>query len=148
MISGAGLRFHHFGLAATDPGRAIGFLERMGYRCGAAIIDPLQNVILRWCEQDAAPPVEVVSPTTTKGPLSRVLAEQPTSFYHLCYEAVSAETDPVELLRATGARLVTVMPPTPAVLFGGRLVSFHLVQGFGLVELLQGSVVASADLPR
>jgi len=135
----AGLRFHHFGLAVADPSRAVVFLQRMGYRCGEAIIDPLQNVVLHWCEMEAAPSVEVVSPTETKGPLTSVLAEHPTSFYHLCYEADSLKTDPIELLRATGARLVTVMPPTPAVLFAGRLVSFHLVQGFGLVELLQPS---------
>lgn len=135
----AGLRFHHFGLAAADPRRAVSFLERIGYRCGNAVVDPLQNVVLHWCEMDAAPSVEVVSPAKAKGPLTSVLAEHPTSFYHLCYEAGSPEADPVELLRATGARFVTVMPPTPAVLFAGRLVSFHLVQGFGLVELLQAS---------
>lgn len=137
MIAVSGLRFHHFGLAAADPQRAVALLEGLGYRCGDAVFDPLQNVVLRWCEMDEAPPVEVVSPSDKKGPLASVLAEQPTSFYHLCYEAQSRQVDPVEQLRSIGARFVTVVPPTPAILFDGRLVSFHLVQGFGLVELLQ-----------
>lgn len=139
MISVTGLRFHHFGLAAADADRAVAFLVRMGYRCSEPVVDPLQNVVLHWCEKNGAPAIEVVSPTGTKGPLSSILAEHPSSFYHLCYETESADADAVALLRATGARLVTVVPPIPAVLFGGRLVSFHQVQGFGLIELLQGS---------
>lgn len=135
----SGLRFHHFGLAAKDPRRAVSFLESLGYRCSEAVVDPLQHVVLHWCEQDAVPPVEVVSPAQSNGPLASVLAEHDTSFYHLCYEAESAQADPIELLRATGVRFVTVVPPTPAVLFGGRFVSFHQVHGFGLVELLQAS---------
>jgi hypothetical protein len=65
------------------------------------------------------------------------LAEQPSSFYHLCYEIVGETAAALDALRADGTRVVTVVAPVPAVLFGGRKVSFHTVRGFGLLELLE-----------
>jgi len=55
--------------------------------------------------------------------------------YHLCY--VCSQPDAViAALEAVGLDTILVSPPTPAVLFGGREVSFHIVSGFGLIELL------------
>lgn len=127
---------HHFGLAASNPTKAEQLLGSLGYRCGPAIWDPLQKVILRWCEAPGTVPVEIVSPGGITGPLDRILADQPSSFYHLCYEIRVPMQDALDALGAGGARLITVLPPTPAVLFGGRRVSFHMARGFGLLELL------------
>lgn len=140
MIGVAGLRFHHFGLAASDPDKAAAFVQQLGYECGSSVVDPLQNVQLRWCEKVGSPSIEIVSATDTDGPLTKILAMHPTSFYHLCFEIEVSGEEMVDSLRASGSRVVTVIPPTPAVLFNGRLVSFHFVQGFGLIELLQNAV--------
>jgi catechol 2,3-dioxygenase-like lactoylglutathione lyase family enzyme len=141
----AELRFHHFGLAAADPARACAFVTQLGYRCSTALFDPLQNVHLQWCEREGTPPIEIVSPAHDGGPLTRILASQPSSFYHLCYEVDVVTADVLVALREGGARIVTVVEPLPAILFGGRRVSFHMVQGLGLIELLEArSVVIEA----
>ena len=138
----AGLRFHHFGLAAAQPVRAEAMLRQLGYRCGEAVHDPLQDVLLRWCTHETAPAVEIVSPVGEGGPLTRLLAAQPSSFYHLCWETDLGCEATLAAMQAAGLRAVTVREPLPAVLFGGRRVSFHMVQGFGLIELLESAAAA------
>lgn len=133
----AGFRFHHFGLAAADPVKAAEFAARLGYSCGPEVFDPLQDVRLRWCEQSLSPSLEIVSPASPDGPLKRILLNHPSSFYHLCYEISSDTEVALDALRTDGARVVTVVAPVPAILFGGRRVSFHMVHGFGLIELLE-----------
>lgn len=144
MIGLDGFRFHHFGLAAADPDRAVGAAALLGYVCGPSIHDPLQRVNLRWCEHASSPPLEIVSPVGAQGPLATILAEHPTSFYHLCYETGFDTDAALHELRSAGARVVTVVPPLPAVLFNGRRVSFHTVRGFGLIELLEGAPAVGA----
>lgn len=131
------LRFHHFGLAARDAERASMFVRLSGYEIGDGVVDPLQRVVLRWCTKPDAPSIEIVSPGDAEGPLSAVLADSPASFYHLCYEIDCSASEALAAMRVGGLRVVTVVSPTPAILFGGRNVSFHIVQGFGLVELLE-----------
>lgn len=134
------LKFHHFGLAARDSEQAANFVQLSGYSCGAPVFDPLQNVFLRWCEKEREPSVEIVSPAGCDGPLANILAAQPTSFYHLCYETELDSRCMVESMRESGLRIITVASPKPAVIFQGRNVSFHLVHGFGLIELLESTL--------
>lgn len=134
------LVFHHLGLAVRVPDRATAFLQALGYTIGPRVRDALQNVHLSLCEHPTMPRVEVVWPTETEGPLTSILRVSAELVYHMCYE-----TDDVEgTIRAMG-RLVgavrCVSPPKPAVLFGGRRVSFYLVPGVGLVELLERAAV-------
>lgn len=137
MIMLAGFRFHHFGLAASNPDKAAAFAATLGYSCGPSVFDENQDVYLRWCEHASAPALEIVSPAGSEGPLRRILQDQPSSFYHLCYEIAGATPLALENMRASGVRVLTVLPPVPAVMFGGRKVSFHMVSGFGLLELLE-----------
>ena len=137
MNAQAGFRFHHYGLAAADPAAAAAFATKLGYVCGPVLFDPLQDVHLRWCEHAMSAPLEIVSPASPDGPLKRILAEQPSSFYHLCYEIPGDTATALAALRADGTRVATVVAPIPAVLFGGRRVSFHMVRNFGLLELLE-----------
>lgn len=131
------LKFHHFGLAARDPEQAANFVRLSGYSCGVPVFDPLQNVFLRWCEKPGEPAVEIVSPTGVDGPLANILASQATSFYHLCYETESDSRSVVESLRESGLRVIVVASSKPAVMFEGKKVSFYIVHGFGLIELLE-----------
>lgn len=141
------LLFHHFGLAASNPGKAVEFLRALGYSCAEPVQDPLQGVDLRWCTRADAPPVEIVSSGDDPGPLASILAEQGTSFYHLCYETAGTTVSAIDLMRSQGIRVLTVREPLPSILFGGRLVSFHMVQGFGLIELVEPLTSADAGQP-
>jgi methylmalonyl-CoA/ethylmalonyl-CoA epimerase len=131
------MRLHHFGLAARDPDRAESFLAAQGFSCKQKVYDPLQDVFLRWCERSESTPVEIVTPPQNDGPLARLLSQQGSSFYHLCYEVDWPLDEAVVKIREAGMRIITVRASMPAVLFGGRSVSFHMIQGFGLVELLE-----------
>jgi methylmalonyl-CoA/ethylmalonyl-CoA epimerase len=131
-----GLRFHHFGLAVTDTAAGRKVLEGMGYRCGDEIHDPLQEVQLVWCSHLAMPAVELVAPTDKPGPLDNIAEDNTGNVYHLCYSADDIEAS-IESIKAAGIRVMTVAPPKPAVLFGGKTVGFYQVKGFGLIEIVE-----------
>ncbi|MBT8447396.1 MAG: hypothetical protein HKO62_00165 [Gammaproteobacteria bacterium] len=136
--NGYGLRFHHFGLAVRDAGRAKTMLRGLGYSIGEQIHDPLQKVMLTWCEHEDMPAVELVSPADEPGPLDNILSSQPEMLYHLCYESadIAAATAAIS---GDGIRVITVAAPKPAVLFGGRQVGFYQVRGFGLIEIVEAA---------
>ena len=45
----------------------------------------------------------------------------------------------VNSLEYAKLRVLCLSPPKPAILFGGRMVSFYRVIGFGIIELLQAA---------
>lgn len=137
-MTGHGLSFDHFGLATRDPERTLSVLRGLGYDAPPAIHDPLQGVNLVLCKHPAMPAVEVIYSDGNDGPLDAMLAQQPQSVYHLCFRSNDL-TATLKSLKAEGQRVVTVSPPKPAVLFGGREVSFYMVRGFGLIEILEGA---------
>lgn len=131
----AGLAFHHHGLALRRDRDALGFLETLGYALGPQLHDPVQDVRLRLCMHPSLPTVEIVMPGNAPGPLEPILARGDATLYHTCYEVDDRQTV-LEKFDDAGARIIDVLPPTPAILFGGRCVSFHTILGFGLIELL------------
>ena len=133
-----GLTFHHFGLAVRNIESARKVLEGMGYHCGEDVYDPLQEVMLVWCEHQTMPAVEIVAPTDNPGPLDSIVAASDAAVYHLCYGAASIEAS-VAAIGEAGIRIIPVVPPKPAVLFGGKHVGFYQVRGFGLIEIVEDS---------
>ena len=131
-----GLEFHHFGLAVNDPQAAFEYLRVLGYSEGSAVFDPLQRVNLAMRHHPAMPDVEVIWPGNEPSPIDRLIRRSGTMVYHLCYTCVEPEKV-LAALEAAGISTMPVSPPTPAVLFGGREVSFYVVSGFGLIELLR-----------
>lgn len=129
------LRFHHMGLAVRSDETAAEFLTWMGYVCGPLVYDLEQDVRLRMCEKTGAPSVEIVTFGKGDGPLSQMLKRFDQLIYHTCYEVDDRDRALVSL-ENSGFRVTLASPPRPAILFGNRLVSFHLVPGFGLIELL------------
>lgn len=130
-----GLTFHHHGLALRRDADALLFLEGLGYQPGELVYDPLQDVRLRLCGHAHLPAVEIVMPGNAPGPLDPILARGGTTLYHTCYE-VDDRAAVLDRIEAGGSRTAEVLAPTPAILFGGRCVSFHMILGFGLIELL------------
>lgn len=131
-----GLTFNHHGLAVRNDAAACAFLTLLGYAIGPLVVDPVQNVRLRLCQHASLPTVEIVMPGESgPSPLDGYVARQDALLYHTCYEVVDRNAVLSDLEMA-GLRVFEVLPPTPAILFGNRLVSFHMIAGFGLIELL------------
>jgi hypothetical protein len=131
----AGLSFHHHGLAVRSDEGALTFLGALGYSAGALVHDLIQDVRLRLCTHESLPTVEIVMPGDGEGLMRGLLARSEGLLYHTCYE-VEDRAAVVGSFEGAGLRLFEVLPPTPAILFGNRRVSFHTVRGFGLIELL------------
>lgn len=130
-----GLEFHHLGLAVRHSADALAFLTGLGYTPSAPVRDPLQNVNLILCTSEQMPAVEIIYPTETAGPLASILKAQVSVIYHTCFQSNDLEYS----LRAIGQanRIIELSPPKPAILFGGRKVSFYMVSGFGVIEILE-----------
>ncbi|MDB5972506.1 MAG: methylmalonyl-CoA epimerase [Hydrocarboniphaga sp.] len=112
------------------------FLQGLGYEVGELIVDPEQNVRLAMCRGSGLPSLELIVPADDGlGPLSSVLRRQDACIYHSCFTTHDADAS-LAAMAADSLKHMTVSPPKPAVLFGGRAVSFHLVGGFGLIELI------------
>ena len=131
-----GLEFHHFGLAVNDPQAAFEYLRVLGYSEGSAVFDPLQRVNLAMRHHPAMPDVEVIWPGNEPSPIDKLIKRSGTMIYHLCYTCAEPE-EVLAALDIAGIGTMPVSPSTPAALFGGREVSFHVVSGFGLIELLR-----------
>jgi hypothetical protein len=127
--------FHHFGLALKDDEDALPFLQGLGYSVSDRVYDSEQNVNLRICDHPTHPSIEMVLPGDGPGPLTPILKRYNELVYHLCYES-AAPLEFVASLDAAGIDYAEVSPPTPAILFGGRMVSFYRVRGFGVMEII------------
>jgi methylmalonyl-CoA/ethylmalonyl-CoA epimerase len=135
-----GLVFHHLGLAAKDPNVTAQFLSGLGYRIGPTIFDPLQNVHLAMCAHDHMPDVEIISPAEGPGPLDKLLSTHRHGLvYHMCYTSADLDRSLDALESDEHFSVRSISPPTEAVLFDGKRVSFYLVEGVGLIEIIDES---------
>jgi hypothetical protein len=130
------LEFHHFGLAVSQPARASKFLADLGYALSSTVFDPEQNVNLVWCSHRTMPAVELVFRAASPGPLDKILQQNDSLVYHLCYMCDDVEKA-ADAIGKVGHRVLCVARPKPAILFDGRLVGFYMVKAFGLIELVQ-----------
>ena len=134
-MNGFGLTFDHFGLATRDVEKTLGFLEGLGYEIPESIYDPLQEVHLVLCTHDEMPAVEVIY-GLENSPIEGILSQQPQSIYHLCYRSADLSSS-LRAMKQAGYRALAVSPPKPAVLFAGKPVSFYMISGFGLIEIIE-----------
>ncbi len=137
-----GLTFHHLGLAAKDVGAASRFLSGLGYRAGPMVFDPLQNVNLGMLIHPEMPDVEIIHPAQGAGPLDDLLSSHRDGLvYHMCYTSCDLDKS-LEAIEADGLRLFEVSQPKPAVLFGGKPVSFYVIGGVGLIEIIDNHMAS------
>ena len=136
MTATFGLTMHHLGLAVSREDDARRFLDGLGYEFGELVYDPEQDVNLRLATGEALPTIELIMPGERDGPLTPILKRYNELIYHTCYESLDPEAS-IAAMEHAGLRVMPVAEPRPAVLFGGRRVSFHAVPGFGLIELLE-----------
>ena len=103
------------------PWAARTFVDGLGYRSGPVISDPLQNVNLILCEHDRRPWIEIIYPAGAKAQyrtssriIRRVLYTIPVTLPTISIEHSTHEE--------AALRPKCVLPPTPAILFGGATV--------------------------
>jgi methylmalonyl-CoA/ethylmalonyl-CoA epimerase len=132
------LKFHHLGLAVPSPDDARAFLAALGYNFGEPVFDPLQKVNLQICTHATEPAVELIWPGETPGgPLDAILRRgKGAVIYHICYSTDNLAAA-LESFETAGIYIKCVSAPQPAVLFGGRPVSFYQAVGMGLVEIVE-----------
>lgn len=133
----SGLVFHHMGLAVKHAGSADPFLRSQGYEAGKLIYDPEQNVnLMLYTSMSGLPSVELVMPREGGGPLDSIFKRANEMIYHTCYETKNLALS-LDRLEQLNLRVITVSEPKPAVLFGGKKVSFYMIPDFGLIEMLE-----------
>jgi len=141
MLEDFGLQFHHMGLAVKEPSLALKFFGGLGYQSEPAVFDSLQNVDLIICSHDVMPDVEIISPSSIldngEGPIDSLLKRRPEGIiYHICYTTADLD-DSLKRMKGAGLQIFTIQPPKPAVLFSGKPVSFYMIGGVGLIEILE-----------
>ncbi|MEN6461509.1 MAG: VOC family protein [Syntrophomonas sp.] len=134
-----GLIFHHLGLATQRFKDAQIFLMGMGYKINQVVYDPLQKVNLCLCENENMPTIEIIFSFEETSPIHNIISTKKEMIYHTCYETDDLNTS-ISLIKSDKNRIITVSGPTKAILFDNRLVSFHYIKGFGLIEILQREV--------
>jgi|SRR5215472_8147694 len=137
-IGPAGLRFHHLGLAVRRPRDATRFLAGLGYALDEPVFDPEHNVNLIMCRhRGTMPNVEIIYPAAEKSPIDNLLTQRPDGLiYHVCYVTDDLSAT-LAWMEENGVRAICRVPPTPAVLFGGRPVGFYDIVGMGLCEIIE-----------
>lgn len=130
-----GLKFHHLGLATKKCDKAVKFLKGSGYAVSESVFDSIQNVNLIMCTHPSMPDIEIISPAQTSGHLDILLKEHSEQLYHICYTSGNLSGS-LEKIKAEN-RVMTISERKPAVLFSNKFVSFYLVAGFGIIEILE-----------
>lgn len=136
-MTGFGLDFHHLGLAVRRPDEATAFLSGLGYLTGERIFDPQQNVNVVFCHHPHMPSIEIIYPGSTPGPIDKFVERHASGIvYHMCFETADLQAT-LGAIEAAQLRPLCISEPRPAVLLGGRLVSFYNVVGMGLIEIIE-----------
>ena len=142
-----GLSFHHLGLAVAKPEPALAFLRGLGYTAGKVVFDPLQDVNLQICEHPAMPLVEVICPGHGDGPLNGLLTRSREGLiYHVCYRTADLAASLGAIEAQPGLKVFCVSEPKPAILFGGEPVSFYVIAGMGMIEIVEGTGEYAASM--
>ena len=131
-----GLRFHHLGLAVAKKMKALNFLSGLGYEIGDEVYDPIQKVNLVMCSSGGLPQIEIIMPAEKQGVLDNILKGRTELIYHICYTTDDLNSS-FAAIRDDQNRIVPVAKRAPAILFEGKYVSFYLIDGFGLIEILE-----------
>ncbi len=132
----AALKFHHYGLALSKEDDALKLLKAMGFSAGDKIFDPLQNVHVRLLTHSDKPTVEFIMPGEGASPIEALIKKHNEMFYHSCYETADLDQTLADL-EDLGLRVMCIAERKPAILFGGRHVSFYKIFGFGIIEFLE-----------
>jgi methylmalonyl-CoA/ethylmalonyl-CoA epimerase len=126
--------FHHVGVACADIRSEVARMAPLGYTVDGEEFTDLRQGVCGLFLIGQSPRLELLEPLS--GAPGGVLAPwllRGVKLYHLAY-VVRGLADAVEHLRAKRGKLV--VPPVPAVAFGGREIAFLMLPNQVLVELI------------
>ncbi|MBP5622221.1 MAG: VOC family protein [Thermoguttaceae bacterium] len=127
------MHIDHIGYAVEDLDNSKKALETLGFSFEPAIEDVDRKIRIAFGELDGYR-VELVAPASENSPVSTLLKKVGPTPYHLCYLSENIETDVDELIKQ---RFKVLIPPAPAVAFGGRRVVFMYSLAIGIVEIVE-----------
>ncbi|MEO8448393.1 MAG: VOC family protein [Gemmatimonadota bacterium] len=130
--SGPGLHFHHIGVASSDLDAEEKVYHALGYRRESEdFTDPIQGIRGRFLI-GGGPRLELLVQVPGKSVLEPWLRKG-IRLYHLAWEA---DDLPAASEHFVAQRARVVVPPVPAVAFGGRLITFLMLPNLQLIELI------------
>jgi len=124
------MKLHHIGYVVKSIEAAAAALP--GLRLVDRVFDPVQQAELALYALDNVH-IEFICPAGEQSFTWRFLDKDGGGYHHLCYEAPDLETAQ-RLMREH--RMVKVLGPVPALLFGGRQVLFAYSRNKDVVEFL------------
>ena len=129
------MEIDHIGYAVKRIERAIASFEALGFSFEPVIEDADRNVRLAF-GANGGTVIELVSPLdkALPSPVDAFLARIGPAPYHICYRTKDLDA---ELERLQGQGFRAVIPPAPAVAFGGRRVVFLTGLHTGLLEMVE-----------
>jgi methylmalonyl-CoA/ethylmalonyl-CoA epimerase len=127
------LTFHHIGLACASITEEGAHFSKLGFtQEGALFEDPLQKI--KGCFMVLGPfRIELLEPLSGDSPLQTYL-RRGVKMYHQAFLCADLSTQ-IDSMTRKGAQVV--VPPVPAVAFGGRKISFLMLPNLLLVELIE-----------
>lgn len=134
------LLFHHIGVACAPDALAQGAerekLDLLGYSTeGEEWTDDRLGMRGQFMVAGGAgaPRLELVAPYGSQSPVTTWL-DRGIKLYHLAFLATDLSA---ELKRMSEHRAKLMLPPTPAVAFGGRQVAFVMLPPLLLIEVIE-----------
>ncbi|MCX7744875.1 MAG: VOC family protein [Flavobacteriales bacterium] len=94
--------------------------------------DPVQQAFIALYDQPGKAYIELVQPQNESSPTWNFLIKKGEGIHHACYEC--SEEQMWEYVKVQ--RMIKVMGPVPAVLFGGRTVYFFVSRKMKIIEFL------------
>lgn len=131
------MKLHHYGFATKLIEESLAYFEMLGYTAQSdKIIDSIQGVQLLFINNGYDHLIELVAPIDPRieSPVSRIIKKNGSSIYHICYEVENIESS---IQKLEEELFITILPPTPAIAFGNRKISFLYNKNVGLIELLE-----------
>ena len=127
------LKFHHIAIATPELEKTSNIFDKFGFIGKEIIIDPLQNVKIKFTEKDNIK-IELVEPANSNSPINNIIKKNGVIPYHLCFSSDDFLLD-VDNLMFSG--FVCISKPVPAVAINNKNITFLYHADFGLVEIVE-----------
>ena len=124
------LKIHHVGIVCKNIEKAVRYYQKLYnvLEVSEIVHDDLQHADLCILKTDTGLDVEFIS-----GKQVTNLQKAKITYYHLCYSVENLEE---AIARFENNGSLVVSEPKPAVLFGGKRVTFLMTRN-GLIELVE-----------
>lgn len=133
----ASMRLHHIGYAVKNIRSYLDeYLIPMfsPIRISEPVADPIQQVVVCFCEMQGGSVIELIEPMGEKSPVNSLIGSKRGGLYHLCYEVEDLDR---EVQRFRQKRYMPLGKPVPAAAFEGRRIVFLLSPQQDVVEFVE-----------